>query len=132
MADKGVARDQEEQVKGARDGGEGRRDRVEAAGGRDGGAARRKRGRDEGAAGGKRRSGRPHGPARSGLEEGRPSRAAGDVGLRCSCAGLPTAAFLFSFLQTENKTEKHRNNGEGGERYENIPGVQNLCRILIN
>ena len=52
-------------------------------------------GRDEGAAGGKRRSGRPHGPARSGLEEGRPSRAAGDVGLRCSCAGLPTAAFLF-------------------------------------
>ena len=47
LAGEGVARDQEERVEGARDGGEGRGDRVEAAGGRDGGAARRKIGIDE-------------------------------------------------------------------------------------
>lgn len=55
------------------------------------------------------------------------------AGSECWWAALlPLLLLFFSFLQTENKTEKHSNNGEGGERYENIAGVQNLCRILIN
>ena len=50
---------------------------------------------------------------------------------RCFCWAAQLLLLLpfFSFLQTENKTEKHMYNGEGGDRYENIPGVQNMCRI---